>query len=332
MPFSTFVELALYGPHGFYTDPAGDRRCRPARRLPHLAGGRPVVRRRRRPLPRRRVGTAGAPRSVHRRRRRRRPGHAGPRRARRAAGLCRRAALRRRRGLGGPAGAATPPTSSRSPTCPADPFDGVVLANELLDNLPFRLAVHDGSVARGVRRRRAPTVRSPRSCRRRSIRCRTVLPATAGHGARAPLQDAAAAWVAEARRLVRRGSVVVVDYARPSTSVLAGARVAGVAAHVPRPRARQPPARRSGRPGHHRRRRPRPAAGARRRPLAGRSSCAGGASTSSSRRAGGRGRRRPRRPTSPRCGCAAARPRRRRCSTRPASAGSASCSGLPRFG
>ena len=23
VPFSTFVELALYGPHGFYTDPAG---------------------------------------------------------------------------------------------------------------------------------------------------------------------------------------------------------------------------------------------------------------------------------------------------------------------
>src|SRR5690606_14879955 len=28
---------------------------------------------------------------------------------------------------------------------PPDPFDGVVIANELLDNLPFRLAVHDGA-------------------------------------------------------------------------------------------------------------------------------------------------------------------------------------------
>ena len=37
-----------------------------------------------------------------------------------------------------------------------------------------------------------------------------------------PLLDAAAAWVTEARRLVQRGSVVVLDYARPSTSVLAG--------------------------------------------------------------------------------------------------------------
>ena len=32
---------------------------------------------------------------------------------------------------------------------PDEPIEGVVLANELLDNLPFRLAVHDG---RGARR------------------------------------------------------------------------------------------------------------------------------------------------------------------------------------
>jgi SAM-dependent MidA family methyltransferase len=28
---------------------------------------------------------------------------------------------------------------------PSEPFDGVVIANELLDNVPFRLAVHDGA-------------------------------------------------------------------------------------------------------------------------------------------------------------------------------------------
>ena len=35
-----------------------------------------------------------------------------------------------------------PTASSRWRLCPG-PFDGVIIANELLDNLPFRLAVFD---------------------------------------------------------------------------------------------------------------------------------------------------------------------------------------------
>jgi SAM-dependent MidA family methyltransferase len=50
----------------------------------------------------------------------------------------------------------------------------------------------------------------------------TFLPATAQFGARAPLIDRAAAFVAEARRLVRGGSVVAIDYATPITAMLAG--------------------------------------------------------------------------------------------------------------
>ena len=102
-----------------------------------------------------------------------------------------------------------------------EPLDGVVIANELLDNLPFRLAVVDqgwreafvdvGTDGRFVEVLSAPIDPAP-----------TFLPATAQFGARAPLVDRAAAFVAEARRLVRSGSVVAIDYGTPITAMLAG--------------------------------------------------------------------------------------------------------------
>jgi SAM-dependent MidA family methyltransferase len=104
---------------------------------------------------------------------------------------------------------------------PEDEFDGVVLANELLDNLPFRLAVFDagwreafvdvGSDGRFVELLSAPIDPVP-SC----------LPAAGAFGARAPLVDRAAAFVEDARGLIRRGSVVVIDYGTPITAMLAG--------------------------------------------------------------------------------------------------------------
>jgi SAM-dependent MidA family methyltransferase len=104
---------------------------------------------------------------------------------------------------------------------PEDEFDGVVIANELLDNMPFRLAVFDagwreafvdvGSDGRFVELLSAPLDPVP-SC----------LPSTGAFGARAPLVDRAAAFVDEARRLVRRGSVLMIDYGTPITAMLAG--------------------------------------------------------------------------------------------------------------
>jgi SAM-dependent MidA family methyltransferase len=104
---------------------------------------------------------------------------------------------------------------------PADAFDGVVIANELLDNLPFRLAVFDagwreafvdlGTDGRFVEVLSAPFDPAP-----------SFLPAAAQFGARAPLIDRAAAFVADARRLVLAGSVVAIDYATPITAMLAG--------------------------------------------------------------------------------------------------------------
>ncbi len=103
---------------------------------------------------------------------------------------------------------------------PDGPFDGVVIANELLDNLPFRLAVYDDGWreafvtelddGRLVEQLSAPFDPVP-----------SVLPATAALGARAPLQGAAHAWVADARRRLRSGTVVVFDYASATTAGLA---------------------------------------------------------------------------------------------------------------
>jgi SAM-dependent MidA family methyltransferase len=103
---------------------------------------------------------------------------------------------------------------------PAGPLDGVIIANELLDDLPFRLAVHDGAW------REAYVVRLPdgRPVERLSEPfdpIPAVLPARPAHGARAPLQDAARAWVDDARRRLRRGTLLVVDYCSPTTAQLA---------------------------------------------------------------------------------------------------------------
>jgi SAM-dependent MidA family methyltransferase len=105
------------------------------------------------------------------------------------------------------------------PGLPDGPFDGVVVANELLDNLPFRLVVHDerwreayvsedgaGGFAEVLS---APLDPVP-----------DVLPPRPSLGARAPLVEHAARWVVDASERLRRGAVVVFDYVRPTTAEL----------------------------------------------------------------------------------------------------------------
>ncbi len=104
---------------------------------------------------------------------------------------------------------------------PGDPLTGVVLANELLDNLPFRLAVFDGGW------REAFVVEGPDGALAEVLSAPfdpppAGLPARPAHGARAPIQTAAHDWVEAARGLLAQGSVVVVDYAVARTAMLAG--------------------------------------------------------------------------------------------------------------
>ncbi len=103
---------------------------------------------------------------------------------------------------------------------PPGPFDGVVLANELLDNLPFRLAVYDGAwreayVVDDDAGGFAEVLSQPFDP------VPATLPARPALGARVPLIDAAAEWVRDALGRVRRGSVVVIDYVRATTAELA---------------------------------------------------------------------------------------------------------------
>jgi SAM-dependent MidA family methyltransferase len=104
---------------------------------------------------------------------------------------------------------------------PTEAIDGVVIANELLDNLPFRLTVCD----QGWREAFVDVGRDGRFVEVLSTRLDpvpAVLPDGAPFGARAPLVGRAAAFVETARTLVRSGSVVALDYGTPITAMLAG--------------------------------------------------------------------------------------------------------------
>jgi SAM-dependent MidA family methyltransferase len=106
------------------------------------------------------------------------------------------------------------------PVLPSEPFDGVIIANELLDNLPFRLAVFDAGW-------REALVGVDRSGRFVEVLSAPLDPAPAwlpphpSIGARAPLVERASAFVADARALLVSGSLLVVDYGVARTGELA---------------------------------------------------------------------------------------------------------------
>ncbi len=96
-----------------------------------------------------------------------------------------------------------------APALPAEPFAGVILANELLDNLPFGLLERtaDGWAE----------VQVDVDLREMLIPVDHHLEAPAS--ARIPVQRAARAWVEAALALVRPGRVVAVDYADTTASM-----------------------------------------------------------------------------------------------------------------
>jgi len=102
---------------------------------------------------------------------------------------------------------------------PEGPFRGVIVANELLDNLPFRLAVFDGGWREAtvwvdgdgaLTERLAP---APEEW--------SWLAGNAPHGARVPMHEAAAAWVRVARAALVDGPILAFDYFTPRTAELA---------------------------------------------------------------------------------------------------------------
>ena len=101
------------------------------------------------------------------------------------------------------------------------PINGVVIANELLDNLPFRLAVFDGGwreVVVSIGRDSdfvESTVQAVDDVELAPNRGRLT---ARGY----PIQDQAAGWVSTAQGLLRQGSVKVFDYCTTTTAELAG--------------------------------------------------------------------------------------------------------------
>ncbi len=98
-------------------------------------------------------------------------------------------------------------------------IQGVVLANELLDNLPFKLFVYDSKwmeafVGLGDGGKFVEVLRTVDDIPE-------VLPKTASLGSRAPIQAAASQWLLSMSQKLSRGSVLVFDYCSESTSQIA---------------------------------------------------------------------------------------------------------------
>jgi len=94
---------------------------------------------------------------------------------------------------------------------PAEPFVGVVVANELLDNLPF-----------GLLERQAggwAEVRVTEDLREVLVAVDEDPGVVAAVGARIPVQRGAADWVAAASELIQGGRLIVIDYADTTPSM-----------------------------------------------------------------------------------------------------------------
>jgi SAM-dependent MidA family methyltransferase len=106
---------------------------------------------------------------------------------------------------------------------PVGPFNGVILANELLDNLPFALLERTADGWCEVRVGEADDgfaeVLTPAEAADVELAARLV--PDAGVGARIPLQSAAVDWLRTALRSLHRGRIVLVDYAATTPALAA---------------------------------------------------------------------------------------------------------------
>jgi SAM-dependent MidA family methyltransferase len=122
-----------------------------------------------------------------------------------------------------PAGTGTGPVVAVLDDLPAATFPGVILANELLDNLPFDLVERSATgweeVRVGVRGDRLVEVLVVADAG--LTREATSLAPDAPGGARIPVQQGTRAWLARALSLLVAGRVVVIDYADVTASLAA---------------------------------------------------------------------------------------------------------------
>jgi len=104
---------------------------------------------------------------------------------------------------------------------PSESVDGVVLANELLDNVPFRLFERSavGWLEVRVTMDGQHLVELLVGAEVEVAARLSILAPDAPEGARVPLQQGAVDWLARAMGVVREGSVLVVDYADTTPSL-----------------------------------------------------------------------------------------------------------------
>ena len=97
---------------------------------------------------------------------------------------------------------------------PTGSLTGVIIANELLDNLPFRLAVFDrGWREAFVAQQGDRFVEVLRPLDEPPV----TLPPAAPSGARVPMQERVGQWVRDRMTSLQRGSMLVFDYVTPTT-------------------------------------------------------------------------------------------------------------------
>lgn len=113
------------------------------------------------------------------------------------------------------------PTVLAAPELPEGPVAGVVLANELLDNLPFRLLERSTDGWREVHVSPGDFTEVLTPAPDDAAAMADVLAPDAVPGARVPLQLKAAVWVRRALRLLEHGRLLVFDYGVPTTAELA---------------------------------------------------------------------------------------------------------------
>ena len=107
------------------------------------------------------------------------------------------------------------------PDLPAGPLVGVVLANELLDNLPFRLLERSETGWREVHVAPEGAVEVLRHAPADAAAMAEAMAPDAAPGARVPLQLKAAVWVRRALRSLERGRLLTFDYGVSRTAELA---------------------------------------------------------------------------------------------------------------
>lgn len=100
---------------------------------------------------------------------------------------------------------------------PTEIENGVIIANELLDNLPFDLWVYDSGW------RQAHVIDTPNGFAEvlRNVEVPRVLPTRVGHGSRAPIHTHATAWLLNALQTLQHGSIICIDYCTPTTAEVA---------------------------------------------------------------------------------------------------------------